>query len=160
LGYRLLFGTDLSKEDLWRDMDALSAQRAIEQITLARGYIKEVSVLNDEIPHEGLSDYLDKLEKTGHKIIELFEHDPSDIRRSKRFIEVYLSGAVSVSRKYAHLHQKTNNEDVHKQYENFLKEMVNVFDKQYHALLDDDIFDIDVEIEVLKKRMQGEAYLD
>lgn len=159
-GYRLLFGTDLSKEDIWKDLDISTAEIALSQITKARAYMREIQELNEAIPSESLTEKLNKLEELGLKIIELFEQDPRDISRSKRFIEVYLSGSVSVSRKFAELHQKTNNDELHQQYEDFLKDMVNTFEKQYHALLDHDLIDLDVEIDVLKQRMKSEAYYE
>ena len=158
IGYRLLFGTDLSKEDLWQDLGGLAAERALKRITKARKLMAAINEINHTIPDEHLSVKLDRLEDTGHKIIELFEKDPGNLKRSKRFIEVYLDGAVSVSRKYAELHLKAHNEEMHENYKEFLKEMVKAFDKQYHALLHDDMIDLDVEIEVLKRRMKSEAY--
>lgn len=160
VGYRLLFGTDLEAADLWKGLDSASAQHAVEQITKARLHIAEIKALNEAIPSESLSEKLQTLEVIGDKIIMLFEEDPKNIRRSKRFVDVYLGGAVSVSRKFVELHQRTDNAKLHAQYESFLSDTVRTFDKQYRALLDDDMVDIDVEIEVLKKRMRSEAYFD
>lgn len=159
-GYRLLFGTDLSHEDLWKDIKGASARRAIEQITKARLYMTEIKQINEEIPCETLTAQLSLLEDWGSKIIELFERDPRNIRKSKRFIDIYLEGAVSVSQKFAYLYQKLESDNLRKQYEAFLKEMVSAFEKQYRALLDDDIIDLDVEIDVLKQRLKTEAYYD
>ncbi len=157
-GYRLFFGTDLSKEDLWKDMDGLAAQHALEQLTKARDYMAEIQKINKDIPSRNLTIKLDKLEEIGQDIILLFEQDPKELRRSRRFIDVYLSGAVSVSRQFATLHARTDDVEVYMQYREFLNEMINAFDKHYHALLDDDRVSLDVEIEVLKKRLKTEAY--
>ena len=159
-GYRLLFGTDLTHEDLWKDIKGASARRAVEQITKARLYMADIKRINDEIPCETLTAQLNELEEHGRNIIELFEKDPRNIKKSKRFIDIYLEGAVSVSQKFAYLYQKLESDNLRNQYEGFLKEMVLAFEKQYHAILDDDIIDLDVEIDVLKRRLKTEAYYD
>jgi 5-bromo-4-chloroindolyl phosphate hydrolysis protein len=158
VAYRLLFGTDLSRDELWKGLDELAAKKAIRKLTVARRQMTKIREINDKIPAEDISGKLERLEKIGKKIITLFERDPSDIERSKRFIEVYLKGSVSVSEKFADLHQHIDDSDVHEQYHEFLDEMISAFKKQHNALLDDDVLDLDVEIEVLRRRMKTEAY--
>ena len=159
-GYRLLFGTDLTHEDLWKDIKGSAARRAVEQITKARLFMTDIKRINNDIPCETLTAQLNELEKHGNNIIELFEKDPRNIKKSKRFIDIYLEGAVSVSNKFAYLYQKLESDTLPKQYEEFLKEMVSAFEKQYRAILDDDVIDLDVEIDVLKQRLKTEAYYD
>jgi len=158
VAYRLMFGTDLSRDELWQGLDELTAKKTIKKLAVAREQMEKIRKINDDIPAKDLSDRLDTLEETGRQIIALFEKDPSDIGRSKRFIEVYLKGSVSVSRKFADLHQHTDDEKVRSSYSEFLDEMIKAFEKQHHALLDDDVLDLDIEIEVLKKRMRSEVY--
>lgn len=158
VAYRLFFGTDLSTDELWKGLDELAAKKAIAKLAVARRQMTKIREINDKIPAEDISGKLDRLEKIGKKIITLFERDPNDIERSKRFIEVYLKGSVSVSEKFADLHQHIDDSEIHAQYHQFLDEMVSAFEKQHDALLDDDVLDLDVEIEVLRRRMKSEAY--
>lgn len=160
VGYRMLFGTDLSHEDLWKDIKGASARRAIEQITKARLFMTDIQKINHEIPCATLTAQLDALEEQGRNIIELFEKDPRNIKKSKRFVDIYLEGAVSVSKQFAYLYQRKESDKLRTQYEDFLKEMVFAFEKQYTALLEDDLINLDVEIDVLKSRLKTEAYYD
>jgi len=156
VGYRMTIGTDVNPEDIWKDLDKLTAQRVMEQIDKARRNMKEIREINKQIPAKDLSDKLNILEEKGNKIVELLINEPKDVKRATRFIDVYLAGAVSVSRKFADVQQHLNDEDIHRQYHDFLEEMIDTFGKQHAALLDDDVLDLDVEIEVLQKRMRVE----
>lgn len=156
MAYRLLFGTDPGREEVWKGLAPSAAQRAMAQLAKARADMEEIKKLNRLIPAADLSEKLDALEETGLKIVALLEDEPKDIARASRFIDVYLAGAVSVSRKFAEIQQHMADEKMNAQYHDFLEEMVDTFKKQHDALLQDDVLDLDVEIEVLKKRMRIE----
>lgn len=123
----------------------------------ARRLVERIKAADERIANRELSAALAALYGKGLRIVELLEAQPELIQRSDRFVNVYLEGAVGVSEKYADLHRDTNAGNLDDSFRAFLDRMIRTFDQQREALLADDVLDLDLEIEVLRKRMQTEG---
>ncbi len=128
-----------------------------ERINAARRLVERIRHANRRIPSPELSEALDTLYDKGQRIIGLLEAQPVLVRRSVRFLTVYLDGAARVSEKYADIHRETDSVDLDQNYREFLDRTIRTFDQQHEALIADDVLDLDIEIEVLRKRMTSEG---
>ncbi|MEM7082398.1 MAG: 5-bromo-4-chloroindolyl phosphate hydrolysis family protein [Pseudomonadota bacterium] len=129
-------------------VDALSsAQRKIEAIELAsRG-----------IPNSELGQRLHRITDKAREIIGVIEDDPGDLRRARKFLNVYLDGAVKVTEGYARSHENDTDGMLETNFRNVLDTIESTFAEQKEKLLQDDIFDLDVQIEVLKTQLEKEG---
>lgn len=93
------------------------------------------------------------------KILEVIEQDPRDLRRARKFLNVYLGGIESVTEQYARTHADSPNADLEQRYRTLLVDMQNACVEQREKLMQNDYLDLDVRIEVLSDRLKKEGVL-
>lgn len=141
--------------DPWKGRNVSESLK--KRIDSARSVVERIRTANHRIPSPELSAALDSLYAKGQRIIGLLEAQPVLVRRSDRFLTVYLDGAARVSEKYADIHRQTDSVELDESYREFLDRTIRTFDQQHEALIADDVLDLDIEIEVLRKRMVSEG---
>jgi 5-bromo-4-chloroindolyl phosphate hydrolysis protein len=93
------------------------------------------------------------------KVIKAIEEDPKDLRRTRKFFNVYLDGVLGVTEQYARTHARTSSPDLEQNYRQLLTDMEKVCVEQYDSLLRHDVLDLDVRIEVLSTRLKHEGVI-
>jgi len=89
-------------------------------------------------------------------ILTLIEEDPKDLSRARRFLKVYLDGTARVTESYANTQNKSaSTAALDQNFAEVLESIENTFDEQHKKLLENDQFDLDVKIEVLKAQLKG-----
>jgi len=83
--------------------------------------------------------------------------DPRDLRRARKFLNIYLDSAMRVSESYARTHQQASNAELESRFRNVLVTIEQVFGEQQQKLLENDVLDLDVQIEVLKTQLEREG---
>ena len=87
----------------------------------------------------------------------LVEENPRDLRRARKFLNVYLTGAQRVSEGYARTHRRAGSEELESDFRDVLSTIENVFEEQRRKLLAKDALDVDVQIEVLARQLEREG---
>ncbi|MCB1858505.1 MAG: 5-bromo-4-chloroindolyl phosphate hydrolysis family protein [Gammaproteobacteria bacterium] len=100
---------------------------------------------------------LRRIGDSAQKVVSLIEENPQDLRRARKFLNVYLDGARKVAEGYAQTHLKTQSQELESNFRNVLVTIEEVFGEQYQKLLDNDVLDLDVQIEVLSTRLKNEG---
>ncbi len=99
--------------------------------------------------------------KVGIEIFDDIKKNPSDLRKIKTFINYYLDSTEKIINQYVDLSGRTDvTPDVREslaKVEGLLDEIKKTFDRQLASLLEDDLLDLNVELEVLKKTMKHEG---
>ncbi len=99
--------------------------------------------------------------KVGFEIFEDIKKNPSDLRKIKTFTNYYMDSTEKIINQYVELsgRQDTTPEvrESLEKVEGLLDEIKKTFDKQLASLLEDDLLDLNVELEVLKKTMKHEG---
>ena len=86
------------------------------------------------------------------------EHDIAVVlRRARKFLVVYLDGAGEVADKYVALQAKGEGDGFQPRFEALLDEMEKVSAEQHAKLLENDSFDLDVQLQVLSDRLKKEG---
>lgn len=91
------------------------------------------------------------------KILSAIEENPRELRRARRFINVYLDGARQVTEKYARTHTQADSPLLEQNFRRLLIDMETVCEEQYQKLTDNSVSDLDVQIEVLTTRLKREG---
>ncbi len=89
----------------------------------------------------------------------MLEEDPRDLRRARKFLNVYLDGVQRVVEGYARTHQRAASPDLDANFRRVLTSIEEVFQEQRQKLLESDIMDLDVQIEVLTSQLKREGLL-
>ena len=84
------------------------------------------------------------------------ERDPRDLTSARKYLGIYLSGARAATEKFVALYAETGDMAARADYEALLADLQTNFDAGRREMLLDDRADLDVEIEVLRDRLQAE----
>ena len=96
---------------------------------------------------------------SAYLVLDEIENDPRDLRRARKFLNVYLDGAVEVTERYAATYEKTQSGTLEQGFSELLEDMEHVFKEQHDKLLQDDELDLDVQMDVLRQRLRREGVM-
>ena len=157
----LAFGIDPLKSKGLDSVAALSAaevERVMAAVDKAEGKLKVIEELADKLKDREVSDRVHSLNQTVRQMIAMVERDPRDLGRAKRYLNVYLKGAEDAMRKYAGQHEHFSGDPkMREQFLSMWSELEASFSRGKDTLLIDDRTDLEVEIEVLRERLDQEA---
>jgi hypothetical protein len=146
------FGAKRPPAELGRDADEVL--RTLEE---AEGRIRGLEAASRRIPSGELAERLERIGGLARSVVDLLEEDPRDLRRARRFLNVYLSGAQQVSERYASARPHATTPELEARFRGVLATIESVFEEQRRHLLEDELLDLDVQIEVLSRQLGREA---
>lgn len=100
---------------------------------------------------------VDDFVDTARGMFRVVEEDPRDLTSARRFLGVYLLGARDATVQFADLYARSQNEEARADYEALLNDLESSFAQKTEKLLLDDKSSLDVEIEVLRDRLEREG---
>lgn len=95
--------------------------------------------------------------ETARGMFRVVEEDPRDLTSARKFLSVYLLGARDATVQFADLYARSQNEEAKADYEALLDDLESSFAQKTEKLLLDDKSTLDVEIEVLRDRLEREG---
>lgn len=154
------FGLDPLKGKGYTTSTGVTPQMVVEAINEAEEKIAGMERAGAQIKDRPLRDRINRVTKRARDILARIEQDPSDLRRSKRFLVVYLDSALEATQKYARSQNDLGSENTtYIKFRSLLDDMERAFDHQHEKLLKNDRIDLDVEIEVLADQLKAESRL-
>jgi hypothetical protein len=130
---------------------------ARRQLSEARAQIAELAQTGHRLPSAPLRERLLRIAAQAGTILDLLAEDPREISTARRFLGVYLDGALSVSQQYERTALQHGVTTLEPRFIDVLDTIERVFDQQHQRLLANDILDLDIQIEVLKSRLDNEG---
>jgi 5-bromo-4-chloroindolyl phosphate hydrolysis protein len=121
--------------------------------------IRNIERANDRIRNTELNKRLERICEVADNILADIAADPRDFRRARKFLNVYLDGVLQVTQDYAKTHQQSHSGELEQNFRNVLDTVETVFQEQRQKLLEEDVFDLDVKIEVLTTQLKREGIL-
>ena len=94
---------------------------------------------------------------TVRDMMRTVEEDPRDITAARKYLSVYLQGARDATVKFVDLYGRTRDKQVRADYVTLLDDLETNFAAKTEKLLQDDRSDLDIEIEVLRERLQRDG---
>ena len=85
------------------------------------------------------------------------EEDPRDLVAARRFLVVYLKGAADATVKFADIYAQRRDDQARTAYVALLDDLERNFNAKTETLLVSDRSALDIEIEVLRDRLQREG---
>jgi hypothetical protein len=160
LGFFLTYGLDAYGE---KGVDANSGVSALEVQTAlndARARIGAIEAAGKRLTGPTAYELRQKLRDVvaaASKVLRLIEDDPRDLRRARKFLNVYLDGAKTVSENFADTSAKAPAPELEAKFRAVLDDLQKTCEEQYAKLLENDTLDLDAQIEVLKIRLTKEG---
>jgi hypothetical protein len=104
----------------------------------------------------GLEARLDRFATTARTLFRTIEGDPRDLTAARKDIGVFLMAARDATVKFADLYAQTRDPRARAEYEELLGDLETHFRNRTDVLLSNDHSDLDIEIAVLRERLQVE----
>ncbi len=157
LGMYLSYGFDPRQTKKVAGADGYSSEEIMQVLKESSKKIRSIELANHKINNAELNQRIDRICDIADAILQEIESDPRDLRRSRKFLNVYLNGAKQVTEGYARTHKNTQTGGLEQNFRNVLETIETVFQEQQQKLQEDDIFDLDVQIEVLTTQLKREG---
>lgn len=109
------------------------------------------------IGNRELEQRLTRIAGQGRAVLEQIAARPEERFRARKFLNVYLDGAERVASRYVRTHPVARGRELEQNFRNVLVEIESVFGEQLERLAEQDVFDLDVQIEVLRRQLKREG---
>jgi hypothetical protein len=151
------FGLDPMRSKGIDGLDAEALDAAITRVETARELIGEMRTAAARFGDPALEAKVGRLAETAQDVLTRIEKDPRDLRRSRRFLAVYLVGARDATVQFAQNYDSSGEEAVRDKYAALLDDLETHFTNHRESLTGEDRTALDVEIEVLRDRLRAEG---
>ncbi|MCC5991485.1 MAG: 5-bromo-4-chloroindolyl phosphate hydrolysis family protein [Rhodobacteraceae bacterium] len=151
------FGPDPLQDKGMEEVDSFQTERATQAVAQAEKYLIE---MHDAIKRSGDRGLLRRVERfadTTRPLFRAVENDPRQLNSARRYLGLYLMGARDATVKFADLYAKGADSTARVDYEALLDDLETRFTLRREALLDGKRVDLDIEIEVLRERLEREG---
>jgi len=153
----LAFGPDPMRDKGMEGIDTFQSDRVARAVGEAE---KHLAAMSDAIKRAGnrkLEARVEHFVTTARDMFRTVEEDPRDLTAARKYLSVYLMGARDATIKFADLYARTGDKGARADYEALLTDLEENFAARTKTLLLDDRSGLDVEIEVLRERLQREG---
>lgn len=151
------FGADPLRDKGMAGVDLFETDRAAKAVEEAETYLSEMA---DAIKRSGDRALMRRIETFSASIRPLFravENDPRRLSSARRYLGVYLIGARDATVKFSDLYARSRDAEARAEFEALLDDLESRFALRREALLESDRTDLEIEIEVLRERLDREG---
>lgn len=153
------FGLDPMAKKGLEGVDEFTTERVARAVDKAEGLVREITGAAARIGDRRLEGRVETLCDQARGVFRAVEEDPRDLTRARTFLSVYLVGLRDATVKFADLYSRTGDPESRRQYEALLGDLEKSFAAHRTDLLEDNRSDLDIEIEVLRERLQQDGLL-
>ncbi|MGZ4959304.1 MAG: 5-bromo-4-chloroindolyl phosphate hydrolysis family protein [Methylomonas sp.] len=159
LGMYLSYGFDQRPSKSIAAAYGYSGDEIRKTLADAFAIIKSIEQANRNIIHAELNRRIERICEIAEGVIADLEADPRGIRRARKFLNVYLENVQQVIQGYAKTHRQTASHELEQNFRQALDAIESAFREQQQKLLEEDLFDLDVKIEVLTQQLKREGIM-
>ena len=157
LGCYLYYDFDASarKDDI--PLVGITTEELIDLLDEAEDRIEAIERAGKSIKNVEFRDRLQRITVEARQITSAIEEDPTDARRARKFLKVYLDGAQQVTEGYARMHTAGDGEQLEDNFRRVLTTIETVIADQQQKLKENNASELDVQIEVLQMQLENEG---
>lgn len=151
------FGLDPLKDKGLEGVDHFQSDRVARKVEEAEVLL---TGMGDAIKRAGdrqLEGRVEAFQATVREMFRTVEDDPRDLTQARKYLGVYLQGARDATVKFADLYARNRAADVRADYVALLDDLETNFSARTKRMLLTDRSDLDVEIEVLRDRLNRDS---
>lgn len=153
----LSFGLDPMRDKGTAGVDDFQTDRVARAVDEAE---RSLAAMRDAILRandRALEARVDAFAATARALFRTVEGDPGDLTAARKFLSVYLSGARDATVKFADFYATSRDASARADYLGLLDDLETNFASRTRSLLTNNRSDLDVEIGVLRDRLQREG---
>jgi len=157
LGCYLYYDFDASARRDDVPLVGITTEELIDLLDEAEDRIEAIERAGKSIKNVEFKDRLRRITQEARKITAAIEEDPTDARRARKFLKVYLDGAQQVTEGYARMHATGDTEQLEDNFRRVLTTIETVIAEQQQKLKENNVSELDVQIEVLQMQLEKEG---
>ena len=154
VGYWLYYGFD-PRLDKLEDFGDVSADMVLETFTEAQKKLAKVKSDNEKIKEKELHSKIEVAIERAQAILDALAQDPKDIRVARKFLIVYIDGVAKVTTSYIALGESDIDPLTREKMLALMDDVEVRFAKEMRRLKENNKFDLDVQIDVLKEQIKN-----
>ena len=158
LGFALYYGLDPRKDKSGNISIGVTVDEIIDALDAAEIRIKAIDQASSHIGNPEYSQRLSRITEKAREILTTIEDDPTRLSRARKFLKVYLDGTKKVTEGFARSQKnQSTTEALSTDFGRVLDSIEQTFNEQHTKLLENDNFDLDVQISVLEQQLKREG---
>lgn len=151
------FGIDPMKHKGMEGIDTFQQDRVSRAVNEAESHLSAMSDAILRARNRRMEKRLEQFQRTARELFRTVEEDPRDLTAARKYLGVYLRGARDATEKFADIYARTGDAQARTDYAALLDDLEENFSARTRKMLLDDRSDLNVEIEVLRERLQREG---
>lgn len=151
------FGIDPLTDKRMEGIDTFQQDRVARVVEQADASLAAMKDHIARLEDRDLTKRVAAFEATAMKMARTVEEDPRDLTRARKYLGVYLEGARDATVKFVDLYSRKPDPDARTTYIALLDDLQENFAARTDKMLVDDRTDMDIEIKVLRDRLQREG---
>lgn len=159
LGFALYYGLDPRKDKAGNISIGVTLEEVLDALDAANIKIDAIDKARRNIHNPEFNARLQRITDKAREVLTSIEDDPTRLSRARKFLKVYLDGTQRVTEGYARAHQGEKPVALETNFSRVLDSLEQTFTEQHTKLLEDNHFDLDVQIEVLETQLKREGVL-
>ena len=160
LGFALYYGLDPRRDKNAFSSLSVSLDEVLNALEAAEIKIKAIDSARTSITNPDYRHRLQNITKQARDILTTIEDDPTRLSQARKFLKVYLDGTQRVTETYAKTYKSgTPPQALETDFAKVLDSIEQTFAEQKTKLLENNTFDLDVQIEVLNQQLKRETVI-
>ena len=151
------FGIDPLRDKRMEGVDSFQQDRVARVVDEAESYLATMMGQIESLSDRRLQQRVAAFQMAARRMISTVENDPRDLTGARKYLGVYLMGARDATVKFVDLYRRNRDAEVRADYEALLTDLEQNFAARTERMLRDDRTDMDIEIKVLRDRLQREG---
>ncbi|MEO1779209.1 MAG: 5-bromo-4-chloroindolyl phosphate hydrolysis family protein [Pseudomonadota bacterium] len=151
------FGIDPLTDKGMEGIDTFQQDRVARVVDEAESHLKAMTDALKRAEDRQTELKLEQFQTVARDLIRTVEEDPRDLTAARKYLGVYLLGARDATIKFADIYSRTRDPQARTDYTQLLDDLSQNFAARTQKLLKDDRSDLNIEIDVLRDRLQREG---
>ncbi|WP_019955388.1 5-bromo-4-chloroindolyl phosphate hydrolysis family protein [Yoonia vestfoldensis] len=151
------FGIDPLADKKVAGLDRFQQDRVARVVDEAEAHLTDMAAAIASLNDRRLIERVAGFQRVARRMIAKIEEDPRDLTGARRYLGVYLMGARDATSKFVDLYRRGPDAGARAKYEALLTDLEQNFAARTEKMLVDDHADMDIEINVLRDRLQREG---
>ncbi len=151
------FGIDPLRDKRMEGVDVYQQDRVARVVDEAEEYLAAITTHAHSLNDRALDSRVAAFTAAARRMIRTVEEDPRDLTEARRYLGVYLMGARDATVKFVEVAKKGPDAKARTDYEALLTDLEQNFASRTAKMLEGGKADMDIEIKVLRDRLQREG---
>ena len=165
--YIMAQGLDVSKEAPKQQTQEIpkTGDSAVDALVeKGQGLLEEIRQENELIPDAQLTEQMNQLNDVADRIFHTVAEQPGKAPQIRRFMDYYLPTTLKMLQGYRKMEERhvsgAEADATRSQIRQAMDVVLKAFDKQLHALYEDDMLDISTDIDVMEAMLKQDGLVD